>query len=272
VFSQNVFDVHPVRWRRSRRQIGPLQDAWHSGSPMSRNKIACAGRRGGSRSSEWRRLRGQAVAKRVSALEHLETQLDRQGPTPRSALGASQVGYGPSMLSSSTSARRFGSFQVVVESSGAVAFAEGRRRGWSTRVAGDVGTVFVGDFTALAAPGVSHRDGLTARSAFLSTSDRSVRWAGPAVQRAFYYSGPSPPLPHPMPRGHGACKRRRQAPPVKMAGTTRATIHLQRHARQRAVLAVEAYSDFARPPTIPTSPSGQRSARSLDEARWDWSG
>jgi len=153
--SQNVFDVHPVRCGVAVDKLPFSKMHGTPASPMSRNKIALVagvaalalvGVAAAARASRWQRC--------PRALETWRRSSIGKADPPFSHLGASQVGYGPSMLKQFTSARRFGSFQVVVESSGAVAFAGGPpARVVHTELLGDVGTSSLGDFTALAAPG-----------------------------------------------------------------------------------------------------------------------
>src|SRR5206468_5630436 len=72
---------------------------------------------------------------------------------PFGGLGASQVGYGPSMVKQFSSPERFASFQVV-SPSGEVAVEGGPPvREVRTDGLGGVRTVWMGDFTPLRAPG-----------------------------------------------------------------------------------------------------------------------
>jgi endoglucanase len=105
-----------------------------------------------------------------------------------SGLAASQVGYGPSMVKQFSSPKRFTSFQVV-SATGEVAFQGGvPTREISTDALGAIRAVWVGDFTALQAPGryrIVTDDGTTSYAFNIGHDvfDPAVR----AVQRAFYY-------------------------------------------------------------------------------------
>jgi len=245
-------------------------------SPMSRNKIALvAGVAALALVGVAAAARGKQVAKRV--LAHWNTwrrsSIGKADP-PFSHLGASQVGYGPSMLKQFTSARRFGSFQVVVESSGAVAFAGGPpARVVHTELLGDVGTVFVGDFTALAAPGRYHIVTDDGQVSFpfdigIDLFDGPVR----AVQRAFYYQRAFTAIAAPYAQGPWvhASDAGKAPPGVKMGWHDAGDYSIYSATLGNALFwLLEAYSDFA--PTsddtnIPESGNGVPDL--LDEARW----
>src|ERR1700737_924918 len=73
---------------------------------------------------------------------------------PFAHLAVSQVGYGPSMSKQFSSARSFGTFQVVSERDGTVAFAGGTPvRTVKTDILGAIDNVWIGDFSALSATG-----------------------------------------------------------------------------------------------------------------------
>jgi endoglucanase len=105
-------------------------------------------------------------------------------------LAASQVGYGPSAVKQFSSPKRFASFQVVsVEIGGAVALnGGGPVREIQSDGLGAVRTVWVGDFTALVAPGryrIIADNGLSSYAFEVRSDvfDTPLR----AIQRVFYY-------------------------------------------------------------------------------------
>lgn len=107
---------------------------------------------------------------------------------PFVGLAASQVGYGPSGVKQFSSPRRFESFQVT-SIGGEVAFKGGAPvREVATDAHGAIRTVWVGDFSALRAPGryrIVIDDGTFSHPFDVGNEvfDPVVR----AVQRAFYY-------------------------------------------------------------------------------------
>jgi endoglucanase len=111
-----------------------------------------------------------------------------QGP-PAAGLSASQVGYGPRARKEFTSPLPFESFEVRREPGGAVAFRGGPPlRSLATDLLGPVRTVWIGDFSALEAPGryrVVAGNGLASHPFDVGPGayDAAVR----AVQRALYY-------------------------------------------------------------------------------------
>jgi endoglucanase len=193
---------------------------------------------------------------------------------PFSHLATSQVGYGPSMRKEFTSPRRFGGFRVVAEPGGAVAFAGGPPvRAVNTDVLGDIETVWIGDFTALAAPGRYHvvtDDGQVSFPFDVAADvfDPLVR----AVQRSFYYqraftavdaAHAEGPWVHPSDAD--------RAPPGVRAGWHDAGDYSLYSASLGNALfwLLEAYSDFAPASdqtNIPESSNGVPDL--LDEARW----
>jgi endoglucanase len=198
----------------------------------------------------------------------------RRVEPPFSHLAASQVGYGPSMRKEFTSPRRFGSFRVVAEPGGAVAFAGGPPvRAVHTDVLGDIETVWIGDFTALATPGRYHvvtDDGQVSFPFDVAADvfDPLVR----AVQRSFYYqraftavdaAHAEGPWVHPSDAD--------RAPPGVRAGWHDAGDYSLYSASLGNALfwLLEAYSDFAPASdqtNIPESSNGVPDL--LDEARW----
>jgi endoglucanase len=131
------------------------------------------------------------AAARAGLIELLLTvrALQRAEEPAALRLAASQVGYGPRGRKQFTSPRPFAAFQVVDERDGTVAFAGGGPvRSIRSEVLGPGGAAWVGDFTALAAPG---RYRLVADNGLRSypfdvgaqVFDRPLR----AVQRWFYY-------------------------------------------------------------------------------------
>lgn len=78
----------------------------------------------------------------------------RSDEPPFARVAASQVGYSPGMRKEFTAPRRFTGFRVVREPDGAVALRGGPPvREVATDLLGDLRTVWIGDFTALTAPG-----------------------------------------------------------------------------------------------------------------------
>jgi endoglucanase len=104
-------------------------------------------------------------------------------------LAASQVGYAPRARKQFTSPSPFASFELVSERDGSVVLRGGPpARAVPTDVLGPVGKVWIGDFSALEAPGryrVVASNGLASHPFDVGAGvyDAAVR----AVQRAFYY-------------------------------------------------------------------------------------
>ena len=213
-----------------------------------------------------KRIRGHWNHWRRDALRRVEP--------PFSHLAASQVGYGPSMRKELTSPRRFGSFRVVLEPGGAVAFSGGPPvRTVHTDLLGNVETVWIGDFTPLAAPGRYHVVTDDGQLSFpfdvgADVFDKPVR----AVQRSFYYQRAFTAIDAAHAEGpwvHSSDAG--AAPPGVRAGWHDAGDYsIYNASLTKAVFwLLEAYSDFA--PTsdrtnIPESSNGVPDL--LDEARW----
>ena len=108
---------------------------------------------------------------------------------PFAHLAASQIGYAPSMRKQFTAPRKFSSFRVVREGDGSTALqGAGPVRRLETDILGPIRSVWIGDFTALAAPGRYHLVDDLGETSFPfqigpGIFDAAVR----AVQRWFYY-------------------------------------------------------------------------------------
>src|SRR4051812_5880274 len=108
---------------------------------------------------------------------------------PFAHLAASQVGYAPSMRKQFTARRKFASFRVVRDADGSTVFTGGApEREVRTDILGGIETVFIGDFSAVAAPGRYRIVDDAGESSFpfdvgVNVFDPVVR----AVQRWFYY-------------------------------------------------------------------------------------
>jgi endoglucanase len=129
---------------------------------------------------KWKELRARPVLE-------ARARLPRE-PVPFSVLATSQVGYGPAQRKELTAPLAFRSFRVLRED-GSVAFEGGApARTVDTDRLGVIRTAYLGDFTALEAPGRYHAvlDGGLASFPFdvgPGAYDATLR----AVQRAFYY-------------------------------------------------------------------------------------
>jgi endoglucanase len=198
----------------------------------------------------------------------------RSGEPPLSRVAASQVGYSPSMRKRFTAPRRFGGFRVVREGDGSAAFTGGPPvREVRTGLLGDARTVWIGDFTPLAAEGryrIVLDDGL-ASFPFDVRADPFAP-AIRAVQRALYFQraftaidaahaeGPwtHPSDAHLAPQGERKGWHDAGDYSVYNASTASALFWL-----------LEAYADFqptADDTDIPESGNGVPDL--LDEARW----
>jgi hypothetical protein len=96
------------------------------------------------------------VAKRM--LGHWNSRhryAQRSTEPPFTRLAVSQVGYGPSMRKQFTAPHQFHAFRVVSEADGKVAFSGGApvRTVKSDLLGPEFETVWIGDFSALTAPG-----------------------------------------------------------------------------------------------------------------------
>ena len=188
-------------------------------------------------------------------------------------LAASQVGYTPAMVKRFSSPRRFQSFRVIREGAGTVAFEGGRpAQEIATTTLGSVGTVWVGDFSPLAAPG-RYRLEAAGMTSHPFTVDRGVfDPALRATQRAFYFQRAFTSIDTPHAEGpwtHG--DDRALAPPGVRGGWHDAGDFSLYSASLNTALfwMLEAYSDFrpmADDTNIPESGNGIPDL--LDEARW----
>ena len=190
-------------------------------------------------------------------------------------LAASQVGYGPRMQKRFTSPQPFRSFTVINERSGAPVFTGGAPiREVPTDLLGDLPTVWIGDFSALTAPGryrVVVDSGLSSYPFDIATTvfDPSIR----AVQRALYFQ-----------RAFTAIEARHaEGPWTHPSDATRAPDGVRQgwhdagdfsiynaQAASSLFWMLEAYSDFspsADDTNIPESGNGVPDL--LDEARWE---
>ena len=207
---------------------------------------------------------------------HQRARLPSESP-PLAFLAVSQVGYSPAMEKRFTSPRSFDSFRVVREPEGATALEGGAAEcELPTAELGNVGTVWMGDFSALTAPGRYHvvAGGLQSHPFPIGSDvyDPVVR----AVQRAFYFqraftaierSHAEGPWVHPSDAS--------RAPPGVRGGWHDAgDFSLYSASLNTAVFwLLEAFSDFAPSSddtNIPESGNGVPDV--LDEARWglDW--
>ncbi len=197
----------------------------------------------------------------------------RSDEPPFGHLAASQVGYAPSIRKQFTSPRRFAAFQVVRED-GAIVFRGGPpSREVRTELLGDLRTVWIGDFSALAAPGGTASCRTTASPASRSTSGRTCSTPPiRAVQRALYFqraftaidgAHAEGPWTHPS-DAH-------LAPPGEAKGWHDAGDLSIYSASAASTLfwLLEAYSDFAPAADDTNIPeSGNGVPDLLDEARW----
>jgi len=193
---------------------------------------------------------------------------------PLAHLALSQVGYGPSMPKQFTSARSFGSFQVVSERDGAVASAGGAPlRTVRTDILGPIDTVWIGDFSALSAAGRYRIVADNGESSFPFQIGGGVfDWPVRAVQRWFYYQRAftaidarhaEGPWMHPSDAD--------KAPPgVRMGWHDAGDLSIYSTSLNTALFwLLEAFSDFrptADDTNIPESGNGVPDL--LDEARW----
>ena len=193
---------------------------------------------------------------------------------PFAHLAASQVGYGPSMRKQFTAPRRFGSFRVLREADGSTAFAGGAPvRIVDTDILGPIRTVYVGDFSALTAPGRYRIEDDAGEASFpfeigTGVFDPAVR----AVQRWFYYQRAftatdrvhaEGPWFHPSDAG--------KAPPgVRMGWHDAGDFSVYSTSLNTALFwLLEAWSDFAPAADDTNIPeSGNGVPDLLDEARW----
>jgi endoglucanase len=191
-----------------------------------------------------------------------------------SQLAASQVGYGPDLRKEFSSPRPFGAFRVVREADGREALRGGPGREIATDLLGPGRSAWIGDFTALRAPGRYHLEadnGL--RSAPFDVGPEVFDAAVRAVQRAFYYQRAFTAVEAPFAQGpwvHGSDADR--APPGERQGWHDAGDYSLYNASAASALfwLLEAERDFG--PTaddtgIPESGNGVPDL--LDEARWE---
>src|SRR5262249_34933215 len=137
--------------------------------------------------AEWKRVRSAIKTALQWWPEHRRARALPSEPL-FAHLAASQLGYAPSMLKRFSSPRPFQSFRVIREGAGTVAFEGGPPvQAIPTTALGPVSTVWVGDFSLLAAPG-RYRIEAAGLTSHPFTIDPDV-FNAPlrAAQRAFYF-------------------------------------------------------------------------------------
>ena len=189
-------------------------------------------------------------------------------------LAVTQLGYGPDMVKHFTSARPFNAFRVTDENGTVVFTGHGPLRAVDTSVLGDISRVWIGDFTALRAPGrftVAADNGLSSYSFIVGEHvfDAAVR----AVQRALYFQRAFTAVDAAHAEGpwvHASDASR--APAGVRGGWHDAgdfTIYNAQAASSLFWL-LQAYSDFAPASDATNIPeSGNGVPDLLDEARWE---
>jgi endoglucanase len=220
----------------------------------------------------WKRLRPRVK----TVLQWFPERLRARALPPEqffSHLAASQVGYAPAMLKRFSSPRPFQSFRVIREENGTVSFEGGAPvQTIATTALGPVSTVWVGDFSALTAPGRYRVEaaGLTSHPFTIGFEvfDVPVR----AVQRGFYFQRAFTAIDASHAEGpwvHGDDSA--LAPPGVRGGWHDAGDYSIYSASLNTALfwLLEAYSDF-RPTADDTNipESGNGIPDLLDEARW----
>ena len=200
---------------------------------------------------------------------------ERSTEPPFSGLAASQVGYAPGLRKEFTSPAAFGSFQVLSEPGGAVAFrgAAPVRRIETETLGPSIRSVWIGDFTALGAPGryrIVADNGLSSHPFDVGPDvyDRPLR----AVQRWFYYQRAFTAVVGAHAEGpwvHASDEAK--APPGVVKGWHDAgDLNLYNPSSSAALFwLLETYADFAPrddDTNIPESNNGVPDI--LDEARW----
>jgi endoglucanase len=201
-------------------------------------------------------------------------QSQRSEPDPFDHLAASQVGYGPSMPKHFTSPRPFASFRVVSEHDGTVVLLGGPpARSVRTTALGPIDAVWIGDFSALVAPGryrILADNGLRSHPFEVSPTvfDPAVR----AVQRWFYYQRAFTAVAMPYAEGPWVHDSDVAKAPAGVAGGWHDAGDFSIYSASLNVALfwmLEAWSDFAPPGDdthIPESGNGVPDL--LDEARW----
>ena len=139
------------------------------GSPTLRGRVVAAGR--------WLLDRPATLRRAALAPE----------PAPFSTLAASQVGYAPAMAKWFTSPAPFDGFEVVREGDGVVVLRGGPGQRVRNAALGGRGEAFLGDFTALAAPGRYHLAAAGRTSAPFDVGEAVFDAAARAVRRSFYF-------------------------------------------------------------------------------------
>jgi endoglucanase len=208
-------------------------------------------------------LSGKVTAERVRA-EH--------APTPLSALAVSQVGYGPGLRKRFTSPKPFQTFQVEKAEGGKV-FEGKLLSSRPTEILGATKAVYLGDFSAVTAPGrylVRADNGLS--SPPFEVGPDVFRQPLREVQRGFYYQ-----------RAFTAIDAKHaEGPWQHESDASLAPLRVQKGWHDAGDLSIysaslngalfwmlEAYSDFAPSADDTDLPeSGNRVPDLLDEARW----
>jgi endoglucanase len=193
---------------------------------------------------------------------------------PFAHVAVSQVGFGPSMLKQFTAPREFGSFRVLRDGDGSIAFAGGPPvRSVDTDILGPIRTVYIGDFSALSAPGRYHLVDDKGEASFAfeigpAVFDPAVR----AVQRWFYYQRAFTATDRAHAEGpwFHASDADKAPPGVRMGWHDAGDFSVYSTSLNTALFwLLEAWSDFAPgadDTNIPESGNGVPDL--LDEARW----
>lgn len=214
---------------------------------------------------------GKEVLGRIALRDRVKL---RSGEPPFSRLAASQLGYGPAMRKEFTSPRPFTSFRVLREDGSVALEGGGSSRSIETRLLGPIDRVWIGDFTALSAPGryrVVTDAGLESFPFDVSADvfDRALR----AVQRAFYYQRAFTAIEAPYAEGPWVhASDAHLAPPGEEKGWHDAGDFSLYNASATTALfyLLEAYLDFAPASDDTNIPeSGNGVPDLLDEARWE---
>ncbi len=202
-----------------------------------------------------------------------ERKLSRVTLPPFGHLAASQVGYAPGMQKQFTSPKRFDRFRVLREQDGSVAFEGGApMREVPSDLPGTAGSVFIGDFSPLTAPGRYRilAEGVASHPFEIGAGvfDGPLR----AVQRGFYFqraftaidaAHAEGPWVHPSDAAKAPSGVRRGWHDAGDFSIYSASLN------SALFWLLEAFSDFAPAQDDTNIPeSGNRVPDLLDEARW----
>jgi endoglucanase len=215
----------------------------------------------------------EPIKRLISGRVTAERERLRREEPPLSRLEVSQVGYGPAMRKRFTSPKPFGSFAVEPEAGWPKVFESKASTQRTTNVLGDVGTVWLGDFSAVTTPGryrVVADNGL--RSDLFDVGPDV--FAGPlrAVQRGFYFqraftaidaAHAEGPWQHPSDASLAPYK-------VQMGWHDAGDLSIYSASLNAALFwMLETYSDFSPSADDTNLPeSGNKVPDLLDEARW----